>query len=152
MGCNGRITWQRRRACQCGKGHNAFLWKTHNFDHPQISPLPQPTDTKLCTLDYLRVIIITFGCRWLPYTYVQYNASAWFLFFIFMPLGTRSNRTARRTDTPNGSNDVIWCKKVPFRGYIDIARRFEVKWHKLPKSWTSKGSFKSNQKCLTSER
>jgi hypothetical protein len=42
-------------------------------------------------------------------------------FFFSNFLGMHPGRTAHRTDKLNGSNDTVCCKKVFFKGYVDIA-------------------------------
>jgi hypothetical protein len=55
--------------------------------------------------------------------YVEHNTSLPFqLFYGF--LGTRPDRTARRTDSLEGL-DAVCCKEVPSGDYVDIARHFE---------------------------
>jgi hypothetical protein len=71
--------------------------------------------------------MIAIGCAVThPYIRETYNVerTSFKLFFFSGFSSTHPDRTARRTDTPEGSNDAVCCKEAPFGGYIDIARNF----------------------------
>jgi hypothetical protein len=39
---------------------------------------------------------------------------------------SRNGRTERRTKMHDGSNDVVWRKYVPFRGFVDVRMHLGV--------------------------
>jgi hypothetical protein len=119
--------WLRGSACQCSKGHNAFLWETSNFSTMQNKyPL---TDRHQIWNISLRQQVDPMGqsrcfwvAQWRPLTWVKYYVSHPFYFFFWF-LGSRRGRTVeRRTDRLNGSNDAVWRKEVSFGVLISMQK------------------------------
>ena len=50
-------------------------------------------------------------------------------------MNSRTGQTRRRIFTPDSSNDADSRKDMPFRGFVNIAFHFGVKYHQTPNFW-----------------
>jgi hypothetical protein len=61
--------------------------------------------------------MIAIGYALAPDTYGKYKIGVLLLFYFSGFLGPCPDRTARRSNTLNGSNDAVWCKETPLGRY-----------------------------------
>jgi hypothetical protein len=74
-------------------------------------------------------------------------------FFCIVFSQSRNGRTERRTDMHDGSNDAVWCKDVPFRGFVDVRMHQVSRVPKTHQVFDTYGNFKPKRKCwITFER